>query len=115
MDVSTDSSLAVESIATRGGDTNEGIGRPHLRIVSSDHAGNRDDGWDAFATFVIEFQRRSDDRGIFHRSVAHHMESGRSATWDGVVALALVRWILSELGAIGSRAPEASNLKHPGD
>ncbi len=65
----------------------------HAGSVSNDSA-----EWETLGTFVIEFQQRTGHRGHeARRTLAHHMESGESSEWKGIVDEALLSWMLGRL------------------
>ena len=69
-----------------------------------------DPTWRVLATFVVEFREGAGDQDLVCQSVAHHMESGETSQWDGIVSGPLLSWMLGRL--VRSRDLEPSEDPH---
>jgi len=60
----------------------------------------REDGWEPFASFVIEFQaRRAEGKIQETRTAIHHMENDTDTHWPGIESRQVCQWMVKQLPA----------------
>jgi len=58
-------------------------------------------GWRPFASFLVYFQSRAQEKGrLDYQTLVHYMEQDREAFWPGIKAKELTNWMLDHIGEI---------------
>jgi hypothetical protein len=75
----------------------------------------REDGWEPFASFVIEFQaRRAEGKAQETRTAIHHIENDTDTHWPGIESRQVCRWMVNQLpAAVREQGQEAQPKPKP--
>lgn len=57
----------------------------------------KDNGWQPFATFVVEFQERTDGVAGVYRTSVHYMQADKGSAWDGIEQGQSCEWMFSQI------------------
>jgi hypothetical protein len=101
-----------------GQDTGHSSSRKNPSAKPVNHAANsiaREDGWEPFASFVIEFQaRRAEGKVQETRTAIHHIESDTDTQWLGIESRQVCQWMVNQLpAAVREQGQEAQPRPKP--
>jgi hypothetical protein len=67
---------------------------------TTDNPATTEDGWEPFASFVVEFQARgAEGQAQELRTAIHHMESDTDTYWPGIETSQVCQWMVDQLPA----------------